>query len=229
MSKESDFRKMIHNEEDPVRDKIWSNIKGEMYSGTDVLESQGDTVAVSKTFNKTKFWLWTMGIFLLFVGGVLTTYFVWGHFQVPQIRYCTINEYHIEETDQTIKEYSAEKNNAFSYIDWYDESGYVYVQQFKLNENDEIICVYEQAVMENDIFCNLYVTDNKTEIDVLSFYTTACSQQSKLSQTNVEWNISSTVSYAMLEYQQNKYYLEIEGNISQDYLFNLINRLIESK
>lgn len=110
MSKESDFRKMMNNEEDSVKDEIWSNIKDEIYNSSNLNKSNGDVVVLSKSSQK-KTLAWIICVVLLIAGIALASYFTWEHFQPPKLRYCTINDYHIEETNLTLQDYAVEKDN----------------------------------------------------------------------------------------------------------------------
>lgn len=226
MSRDKNFRKLMTSNNDPDRDEILESIKSQLTDDNNSVSQTGDTLVMSsQTYSRKKLIL-ISGIVILCAVLALSSYFIWRFFSTPKQRYCTINDYYAEDTSVTIKDYAVANKKDIKYIDWYNEIEYFYGQHFKLNKNDEIICLYEQVVNSDGLFCHIYVTDNLTELDMLSTFKTMCHKTINTGKIEVNWNTEAQKSYAMFEYQRYKYYLKVEGCSDQNYIINLVNDLL---
>ena len=226
MSRDKNFRKLMTSNNDPDRDEILESIKSQINDENNSVSQTGDTLVMSsQTYSRKKLIL-ILGIVILCVVLALSSYFIWRFVSTPKQRYCTINDYYAEDTSVTIKDYAAANKKQIKYIDWYNEIEYFYGQHYKLKTNNEIVCLYEQVVNSDGLFCHLYVTDNLTELDILNMFIMLCKEQIENSVVSLLYGTDTQSSYVMFEYQHYKYYLQAEGIFDQNYILNLVNDLL---
>lgn len=144
-----------------------------------------------------------------------------------KMRYCIASEYSLEETQQTLKDYSAEHEGKILFFDWYDVTTFHSSQVIVLNTTHEVICFMESLCDENsgnEVLIS--VTDDHTILDSLEFYESMCDSMESGTVT-VRWGSGDFDSYAMFENQGYRYFLEIKDSnrpdLARDYALQLLN------
>ncbi len=141
-------------------------------------------------------------------------------------RYCSVGDYSKENVDLTLKQYSEANENKILYIDWYNELEDNYSIQFKLKENNEVICFQENITDVNYNYITISVTDNKTELDIFNKVDFNLNEKN-FNEIKISYLVIKNYSYANFEYNNFKYFIELQIDDS-DYLFNIVEQLLQS-
>ena len=132
----------------------------------------------------------------------------------------------------TLKDYFVEYQVNVVYLDWYDVAGEYFNTAYKLKETEEIVCFHETLTDEYWNYVNLYVTDNKTEIDLLSNFNLTTEDKSIINDITVSYMINKDVSYSKFEYQNYRYFIEINFVYTDldytEHTFNIVEQLLQS-
>lgn len=142
-------------------------------------------------------------------------------------RYCSANDYVSAPSEKTLKDYVLEYQVNVLYLDWYDEAGEYFNTVYKLKETEEIVCFHETLTDPDWNYINLYVTDNKTEIDFLENFVLQNEKEINIDQTNIKYTTKSHNAYAKFEKQEYRYYVELELE-DTEYLLNIVEQLLQS-
>ncbi len=135
------------------------------------------------------------------------------------------NDYSIVASDCTIKNYAAQTGNDFLYFDWYNKTEYE-DKIIKLNSTDKIICYQETVTdMETGYVINYYITDLKTNIDILTKYK-ECNNIQTINDTKVKWKDSFLTVYSTFDYKGFRYYIEIAECESPEVLLGYVEQLL---
>ena len=101
-----------------------------------------------------------------------------------------------------------------------------------IKETEEIVCFHETLTDEYWNYVNLYVTDNKTEIDLLSNFNLTTEDKSIINDITVSYMINKDVSYSKFEYQNYRYFIEINFVYTDldytEHTFNIVEQLLQS-
>ncbi len=151
---------------------------------------------------------------------------------VDDNRYCSANDYVSASSEKTLKDYVVEYQVNVLYLDWYDEAGEYFNTVYKLKETEEIVCFHETLTDEYWNYVNLYVTDNKTDIDVLSKFNLEIGEENTVNNIKINYTIIKDNVLAKFEYQNYKYYLEVNFEYQDlnyvEHTFNIVEQLLQS-
>ena len=142
-------------------------------------------------------------------------------------RYCSVGDYSKENVDLTLKQYSEANENKILYIDWYNELEDNYSIQFKLKENNEVICFQENITDLDYNYITINVTDNKTELDLLNKFNSELGEETLIKNTTITYFVNNHIAYAKFEKQEYRYYVELELE-DTGYLLNIVEQLLQS-
>ena len=227
MSKEQDFHRLIEQQDTERKEELWKRIESQTEEVDDVSNSCNTLAKTRKNVINNKNLLIISSVFLLVaVLTLVTVILIPKNNEIDNLRYCKDGDYYIIKSDITLKQYANQNNLDILYFDWYDEIDYFEEQQFKLNDTDEVICLQEEIIDINGIYLLFYVTDDKTELDLLSIFSDLCIETTTIGATEVKRSINSRDSYAMFAYNGYRYYLKAEEVIEQDYVLSLVNDLL---
>lgn len=146
---------------------------------------------------------------------------------VDENRYCSMGEYEMIVSEKTLKDYIVEYNVNVLYLDWYDETDEYSNTAYRLKDSEEFICFYESFVDFDYNYVNLYVTDTRTEIDILNKFKFETEEQSDIITTCVSYIVNDKKTYAKFEYSGYRYFIELELEDS-DYVLNIAEQLLQS-
>lgn len=149
--------------------------------------------------------------------------------QTPQdeIRYCAQSEYTPNETSQTLKEYSLQKDGKILFFDWYEQMEALASFSYTLNDTAEIIAFKEEFIYaETGYEIALSVTDKLTQVEEFEHYQTLCVTETTLQEIQVRYTFNKTEGSMMWEYDGYKYYMDVIGVFSQDEMFILLTELL---
>lgn len=140
-------------------------------------------------------------------------------------RYCTQADYNRISVGKTIKDYSQEIDTDLLFFDWYEKTDGFVDYEYRLNDNDELICFEEQIFDDNGNLLKIYLTDTRTEIDVLNEHNKICVNRYQIKEIGVRWGADQFVTYARLEYNNYRYYINSE-NPDGEYMLSLLGTLL---
>ncbi len=231
MSKERDFHRLIENQNREKKDAMWKKLESRLEDEIDNVESCGEVLVLSKNRNLSYVKYIAISCFVaLFLG--LTVFLIVNFgfkkddgFIGNVNRYCTVNDYYEIETLTTVKQYNFDNDKNFLFFDFYDFTEYVSDTQFKLNETDEVICLHEEIVAAGGAIISLYITDNRTDLDILEIFSTSCINNDVVSSIDVSWGSKFGLAYAKFEYANYNYYFSVDV-VEQDYILQLVELLL---
>lgn len=226
MAKEKDFNSLIEKQDEETKKRTFEKLQAKLAENDDDISRPNQNVLVKKTFwQKRNIVIIGMVFLLLVVGVVLFVLLHKNNTDNFKFRYCTASDYHIEDSEQTIKQYAEDNKLDILFFDSDNGFEILLSQQYKLNATNEVICLYEELVV-NDNFIIIYITDNVTEIELLKNYTTLCNEGTQINDLNILYGIDDVNAYAKFEYNNYVYYFQVWENADIDYLLNLVAELI---
>lgn len=135
-------------------------------------------------------------------------------------------DYSIVASDYTIKDYAAQTGNDYLYFNWYDGTEYCSHDVIKANNSKSIICYKETIMdMETGYIITFYITDLKTNIDILIKYK-ECINIETISGTKVKWIDNASADLATFDYKGFRYYMEIPECESPEILLGYVEQLL---
>ena len=140
-------------------------------------------------------------------------------------RFCDASQYQLEQVTQTLKEYSQQNNSGMLYVDWYDVAEDVQTQiAYNVDDHEDIIFFYEETTNgETGEKVMLYITDNKTSVDILENYQN-CNEEFSVADSVVNWtvNIVSSVTYIKFTHTDYIYYVHINNAYGEQQISQLV-------
>ncbi len=228
MSIESEFHSLIEQQDSEGKRKVWDKINGNIGAETNFID---DAVQVSNnalSINPKKIYISAYCVLaaLAVVALILILTSKPGN-PAGDVRFCSAADYSVNETTQTLKDYSQETNKDLLYFDWYEETEYLNDKVVRLNSDNEIICFMEEiSDIESGYLIRIDVTDNLTVLDFLENFESSCPNSHTIDDIEIIWGVSEFGANAKFEYKSHIYYLSISDVIEEDYFIYLIEQLI---
>ncbi len=227
MAKENDFNGLIEKQDEETKKRTFEKLQVKLAENDKDFSQPNQNVLVKKTFWQKRNIVIIGMVFLLLVVGVVLFVLLHKNNNTDnfKFRYCTASDYHIEDSEQTIKQYAEDNKLDILFFD--SDNGYEILlsQQYKLNASNEIICLYEELV-DYDNFIIIYITDNLTEIELLKNHSTLCKNDTLIKDLNMVYGFDDVNTYAKFEYNNYVYYIQVFENTDTDYVLNLVAELI---
>ena len=231
MSREKKVHKYIERDSTPQQEENWKQIQARFQSSeipvnfttdTEVDSNCGGVVTLSR---RKKIVISFASCVLIGLAILMTCLLVLGN--QPKVRYRTAKDYITEETNITLKDYSATKKNEILYLDWYSETELCEDRLYRLKNTDEIICFRESILdMNTGYVFNIGVTDNLTEIDLFDSYKTICVTERVIEDVKIMLGNSDFCVYAKFETKGYQYYLEVSDTTDSDIIIGYIEQLL---
>lgn len=222
--KEEEFHKTIE-EQNPDHKKI---LFEKICSRIDI-ESQPKTEKRRKIFSLKWVCIAAASICLLCVAIILPLA-LQNNDDVPADpnRYCSQEDYVYSLVDYTIKDYGLTHGKDIKFFDWYDFADDFQTSVY-LNKNDknDLICIEESIVNgETGDIVTLFVTDNRTKVDFLEWYTDSCKRTQEINGVTIMWEITTSYALAKFEYFGFRYYIQLDEPLSDTSMLDLAAELI---
>ncbi len=220
MSKEAKFHKLIESQDIEEKKRAWETLQAKLAEETEVPLPEP---------KKRKFtWLKLTSViasFVIILAGVLT------YILLPKnnLRYCSSSDYTETIVTQTIKDYATETGESILYLNWYDLTGGTLGNKlFKLNDTEEVICVYEEiedfntgsslkihAIKKSYILENLQLKKEDSQI-------------SNIGNVAVKWsyNIELETAIADFTYGEYQYYIKAEYPFGEQYILDIVEEML---
>ncbi|MBQ8291410.1 MAG: hypothetical protein IJX88_02735 [Clostridia bacterium] len=232
MAKQYDFSDLSAEELEAEKRKNWERMKAELGIDEEPTPPIRPKVRISLRAKRQLIAVCASAVLLIGVGitgGIHIGNYLEAKNKPPQeeIRYCASSEYTPQETDVTLKEYSLQSGEKIRYFDWYDILDDLQSESYHLNTTQEIIA-YREILLngETGYYVELYVMNKLTEIETVSSYKIACSENTMLNNIAIKYRYQRTGSNAMWEYEGYCYYLEAKNIGSAEDLFALVEELL---
>ena len=144
-----------------------------------------------------------------------------------KIRFSDFEHYTVARLEQNLEDYFLSNNRDLLVVDWYDIAEEVKTDYGHINEDPNDVVFFMETIVNNETgeILTLYITDNRTRVDILEIYHTG---NNTTSVRNVSVKYSSDVLYtrAMFEYNKNVYYLNIDVGNAQERLTEIIESML---
>ena len=186
MAKENDFNSLIEKQDEETKKRTFEKLQVKLAENDDNISQPNQNVLVKKLFWQKRNIVILCTVFLLIVVGVVLFILLHKSNNTDnfKFRYCTASDYHIEDSEQTIKQYAEDNKLNILYFDLDNGYDILLSQHYKLNTTNEVICLYEE-VGDIEYVITFLVTDNITEIDLLKNHTTLCNKDTQINDINI--------------------------------------------
>lgn len=228
MSIERDFEKLVIKQNPEQKKASWQKIQKmlEEDEGETVADIEfGNTLAKGFFSNRRNIVIIVSSALVLLTAAILMLVFLLPE-PLPHKRYCAMGDYRIEPSMVSIEDYSEQNNLDLLYFDWYKDAEYVVETHYKLIDTDEVVCLKEELIDSSGNYILFYITDNNTDIDILTNYNEACINLLEINGIEVKWGYHMNNSLVSFNYNEWNYYVGIQSIVEQDYVENLLKTLI---
>lgn len=144
-------------------------------------------------------------------------------------RFCDASQYQVEQVTQTLKEYSQQKNSGMLYVDWYNVAEDVQTQiAYNVDDHADVVFFQEGIINgETGETVILYITDNKTSVDILKNYQN-CNEEISVADSVVNWTIDQVLytTYIKFTHKDYTYYLEFDNAYDEQQISQLVDDMI---
>lgn len=243
MSRESKFHKLIEKQNTEEKEAFWKKLESRLESERDIdnVECGGEVLVMSKNRTNTtrRNLLIVVSVFMALALAICLTFCIVKPFdktagedskneieKPDDKRYCTVNDYSTEISKITIKQYAADKNLELLYFDYYEQSEYYADTQYVLSETQEVICLQEEMYDMNYAHINLYVTDDKTELDVLKSFENHYGSMTEINSVKISYGDNDGTSYAKFTFKKHVYYINVQDAPEDGYILGLLETLL---
>ena len=149
--------------------------------------------------------------------------------QDEEIRYNDVNVLLHEDLNFNLKEYYANNNLSLLYLDWYNDAEYLFTARY-----------YEEGKESDTVYLYETITDGNTgysiEISIMKRNIVVESYEEKydefkttsIGNTQVIYILNRSRALAKFEYQGYKYYLQINDEITLDFLLKTIESMFNN-
>ncbi len=225
MSKKDQLHQWIESGNEEEKARVLSRIKGEL------AKEAPPTVARKKLSFKKIASIAAAAVVTLGIGVFSAIYFSkQGGVNTPkdENRYCASNEYSEMSTELTLKEYALQTEQNILYFDWYENAAELRNKTYEMNDTKEVICFKEEMLnIQTGTYINLYVTDDKTELEELSAYN-MCVSENTILNIKVNYVYKRAEGLVKFEYNGYRYYLRVDMPQSEQAMFALVEELLSA-
>lgn len=228
MSIERDFEKLVIKQNPEQKKASWQKIQKmlEEDEGETVADIEfGNTLAKGFFSNRRNIVIIVSSALVLLTAAILMLVFLLPE-PLPPKRYCAMGDYRIEPSTVSIEDYSEQNNLELLYFDWYKDAEYVVETHYKLIDTDEVVCLKEELIDSSGNYILFYITDNNTDIDILTNYNEACINLLEINGIEVKWGYHMNNSLVSFNYNEWNYYVGIQSIVEQSTVENLLKTLI---
>ena len=228
MAKRQNIDNLIEKQDTETKNKVFEKLQIKLAENDEDISQPNQNALVKKTFlNKKNIFIISV-VFLIILACVLLLLLLPKNNPIDEIRYCSVSDYYVEDSEINIGQYAEANDKDILSFDVENKFELLLTQQYKLNITNEIICLYEE-IIDNDNFISVFVTDNKTEIDLLNEFSSSCKTEKQIETVTVSYGTDFENGYAKFEYNGYIYYLKVFDNTNDDYVLSLVAELLDVK
>ena len=218
--KDYEIHKLIEQQNPEAKERLWQRIKSE-------LDLPDNPPAPAPVAAKPKVWRRWTAIAAALVCVITLSIVLPLTLGGEKIRFSDFEHYTVARLEQNLEDYFLSNNRDLLVVDWYDIAEEVKTDYGHINEDPNDVVFFMETIGNNETgeILTLYITDNRTRVDILEIYHTG---NNTTSVRNVSVKYSSDVLYtrAMFEYNKNVYYLNIDVGNAQERLTEIIESML---
>lgn len=148
------------------------------------------------------------------------------------IRYCGIEDCEVGSGEFTLKQYAENYQIDLLYLDWYEQTEDFTKRLYKTKETGENVCVKEEFMIFDGAYegyyIRVFVTDNKTETDFLTWYTGETGNETAVNNALVYSQLDATGTLANFEFGGYRYYLKALDVYDEAYILELAESMLQN-
>ena len=219
--KDYEIHKLIEQQNPEEKERLWQRIKAEL----DLPDSPPTTPAPVAA--KPKVWRRWTAIAAALVCVITLSIVLPLTLDGENERYCDFEHYTTASLEQNLGDYFSSNNKDLLSVDWYDIAEEVKTEYGHMKENKNDIVFFGETILNGETgeSLTLYVTDNKTRVDILEDYYNDCNS-TKVRDVTVQYKSDRLSSQAVFNYRNNIYYLELDVGNAQERLTEIIESML---
>lgn len=214
--REYDVHKLIEQQDPEAKKRIWAKIESQV----DLTSSQQAKPQVKRSPFK---WAVVAVALIVVVTLAIALPLTVGN---NGVRFCVKGDYEVVEMEQTLKEYKAEHNSEFLYVDLYGESKIISTSYSNSKKNKNDIIYFKETFTTTKENLNFWITDNKTQVDILKDFIEAHTVVD-IQNIDVKFAEETNGAKASFEYNNYVYYLQLSSDNAQERLTQIIEDMLK--
>lgn len=218
--KDYEIHKLIEQQNPEEKERLWQRIKAEL----DLPDSPPAPAPVAA---KPKVWRRWTAIAAALVCVITLSIVLPLTLGGEKERYCDFEHYTTASLEQNLGDYFSSNNKDLLSVDWYDIAEEVKTEYGHINEDPNDVVFFKETIVniETGEILMLYITDNRTRVDVLEIYHTD-NNTTSVRNVSVKYSSDDLYTRAMFEYNKNVYYLNIDVGNAQARLTEIIESML---
>lgn len=218
--KDYEIHKLIEQQNPEEKERLWQRIKAEL----DLPDSPPAPAPVAA---KPKVWRRWTAIAAALVCVITLSIVLPLTLGGEKERYCDFEHYTTASLEQNLGDYFSSNNKDLLSVDWYDIAEEVKTEYGHINEDPNDVVFFKETIVniETGEILMLYITDNRTRVDVLEIYHTD-NNTTSVCNVSVKYSSDDLYTRAMFEYNKNVYYLNIDVGNAQARLTEIIESML---
>ena len=218
--KDIDVHRLIEQQEPEAKERMWQRIKAEL--------NLPDAPQPAPVVAKPKQWKKWTAIAAALVCVITLSIVLPLTLGGEKVRFCDSKQYTTESLEQNLGDYFSSNNKNLLYVDWYGSAEEIKTRYGHINGNANDVVFYSEMILNGETgeSLTLYITDNRTQVDILENYCTDNYDTIRVQNVSVKCKKDRLISKAMFEYNKNIYYLEIDVGNAQERLTEIIENML---
>ena len=143
-----------------------------------------------------------------------------------QVRYFSSADCELKEGEYALKQYTEVYNVELLYLDWYNETEEYGKSLYTLKDSGEPVCFKEYFVNSDFNYIYVYVTDNRTEMDFLTWFDAKTGDKATISGITAYYHMAQK-SNMNFEYKGYRYYIQLDFE-DFDYLCQIAEEMLSN-
>ncbi len=218
--KDYEIHKLIEQQNPEAKERLWQRIKSE-------LDLPDNPPAPAPVAAKPKVWKRWTAIAAALVCVITLSIVLPLTLGGEKIRFSDFEHYTIASLEQNLGDYFSSNNKDLLSVNWYDIAEEVKTEYSHINEDPNDVVFFRETIVNNETgeILTLYITDNRTRVDVLEIYHTG-NNTTSVRNVSVKYSSDGLSTRAMFEYNKNVYYLNIDVGNAQERLTEIIESML---
>lgn len=217
--KDIDVHRLIEQQEPEAKERMWQRIKAEL----NLPDAPQPAPVVAKPRPWKKWTAIAAALVCVITLSIVLPLTLGGE----KVRFCESKQYTTESLEQNLGDYFSSNNKNLLYVDWYDSAEEVKTRYGHINGNANDVVFYSETIINGETgeTLNVYITDNKTRVDILESYY-ADDIVMTVQDINVKGLFDRLSSRVMFEYNNNVYFLKLDIGNAQERLTEIIENML---
>lgn len=218
--KDYEIHKLIEQQNPEAKERLWQRIKSE-------LDLPDNPPAPAPVAAKPKVWKRWTAIAAALVCVITLSIVLPLTLGGEKVRFSNFEQYTVARLEQNLEGYFLSNNRDLLVVDWYDIAEDISTEYGHINEDPNDVVFFMETIVNNETgeILTLYITDNRTRVDVLEIYHTG-NNTTSVRNVSVKYSSDGLYTRAMFEYNKNVYYLNIDVGNAQERLTEIIKSML---